>query len=275
MLLGTKKTLHDLTTEALLEKQGSVADIQTFLKTQNTSASVQGIYKALRELIAEDIVVKQKKSYAINSVWRGKIANLVSERTRLTLSAGEQTIYRFRKLDHLDAFWKHTLADIESETKQFPVFHFTPHQFWSFVPGRTQSEFEYYQTLNKEKVHAYTIVGGETMLDKDVKKILASLFHQVHLDATVSFNRRDHISAIGPYVVITRISKTLAEKTDELYEKITEESLLKENLAGLFKNPGSIIMIVEHNESKAKKLRKMMAKNFYIPSELKEKFDLF
>jgi hypothetical protein len=45
--------------------------------------------------------------------------------------------------------------------------------------------------------------------------------------------------------------------------------------AGSFKKPGPIVMTMEHNEEKAKKLRKRMAKDFYIPRELQERFELF
>jgi hypothetical protein len=42
-----------------------------------------------------------------------------------------------------------------------------------------------------------------------------------------------------------------------------------------FKKSGVIIMSVEHNDDKAKKLRKKMSADFHISRELRERFDLF
>jgi predicted transcriptional regulator len=65
MLLGTKKTLYDHITEALLGNPMNVSQITLYLERAGVSATVQGIYKTLRELVAEDIVVKQKKNYSV------------------------------------------------------------------------------------------------------------------------------------------------------------------------------------------------------------------
>lgn len=275
MLLGTRKTLYDHIIEALLQKEGTVADILNFLKTKNISATIQGIYKALRELITEDIVVKQKKIYGISNVWRKKIENLVSEKDPFKLSPGEQTIYRFKKLDHVDAFWKHTLTDIEKEYEYFPVFEFTPHQFWSYVPGRKESEQEHYEDLKNKKSEVFTYIGGTSLFDKIIKESFKNDQHQVHLDTDVSFNRRDHIFTLGSYVITTRISKSLAENVDELYENTPDEKTLEEKLAELFRKPSSVTIVIENTTQKAKKFRKKMSVYFYVSKELRDKFDLF
>jgi hypothetical protein len=238
-------------------------------------ASVQGIYKTLRELVSEDIVVKQKKNYSVSSVWREKLTRMVSQREPFALSEGEEVVYRFNKMDHTDAFWKHTFADLAIGVKDFPVFHFTPRQFWSFVPGRRESELEYYKNLERSQIHAYTVIGGESELDKEAQQLLKNSFHQVHLDSAINFNRRDHLSVIGPYIITTRVSVTLARVTDRLYETCFTEKELQEKLEPEFKKHGSVIMTVEYNEDKAKKMRKKMSADFHIPRELRETFELF
>ncbi|MBL7045623.1 MAG: hypothetical protein ISR99_01135 [Parcubacteria group bacterium] len=39
--------------------------------------------------------------------------------------------------------------------------------------------------------------------------------------------------------------------------------------------PQKIKIVIENNPNKAKKLRKQLSKNFYIPSELREEYELF
>ena len=275
MLLGTKKTLYDHMTEALLGNSMSVSQIQEFLDTQKIPATVQGIYKALRELIAEDVVVKQKKNYSINSFWRKKLEELISIRPPFKLSPGEYVSYRFMKLDHLDMFWKHIITDIQAGLGSYPVFHGNPHNFWYLVPNRKHSEEKYRETLSDEHKQVFTLVGGTTELDKKNKIIFNNKFQQFHFDTNYPFNRRDHLSVIGPYIITTRVSVSLARVTDRLYETCFTEQELAEKLEPEFKKYGTVVMTVEHNEEKAKAMRKRMSKDFHIPRELRETFDLF
>lgn len=275
MLLGTRKTLFDHIIEALLEKAYSVTELDALLKKNNVHVTVQGIYKTLRELMSDDIVVKQKTRYSVNNVWRGKLEKIVSQRSLFLLTPGEEVVYKFQKLEHLDAFWKHTLSDIEQQSNHFPVFHFTPHQFWSYVPGRAESESEYYRDLAREHTHVYTLIGGDTLLDRKAQRLLKNDSHQVHLDPGISFNRRDHVSAIGDYVITTRIMVGLAKLIDDDYSAINHEPELVARLIPYFKKYGAVKLTIEHNTEKAKKLRKRLSADFHISREVRERFDLF
>lgn len=275
MILGTKKTLYDHITEALLRGPLDVSQIQGYLKDRKTPASVQGIYKTLRELIGEDIVVKQKKNYLISNVWRNKLSSIVSQRPPFKLSEDEQTVYQFNKIDHLDMFWKHIIEDIQNEMMGHPMFHGNPHNFWYFVPGREQSEDEYYQNFAKTETYVFSVIGGVSLIDKKLKQDHIHNFQQFHFEKNYPFNRRDHLSVIGPYIVNVRVSVSLARVTDQLYETCFTEHELQEKLIPVFKKHGKVVMSVEHNEQKAKKLRKKMAADFHIPRSIRETFDLF
>jgi hypothetical protein len=275
MLLGTKKTLYDHITEALLGNSMTVSQLQKYLEDLSVPATVQGIYKALRELIGEDVIVKQKKSYLVSNVWREKLEQLVSQRPPFKLSESERTVYNFSKLENLDMFWKHIITDIQNEFESFPVFHANPHNFWYLVPGRNRSEEEYRNTFPETKRFAFTIIGGNTSFDKDQKFKYEHDYQQFHFENDYPFNRRDHLSVIGPYIITTRVSVNLARVTDRLYETCFTEQELIEKLEPIFKKSGAIVMTVEHNEEKAKKLRKKMSADFHIPREVREKFELF
>lgn len=274
MLLGTRKTLYDHIMELLLEKETNVPDISTCLERLEVKATIQGIYKALRELIAEDIVVKQKKLYSINSVWRSKASNLLREQYRFKLSPGEEVAYRFNKIAHLDAFWKHTLNDIQKEIGTYPTFAFLPHQFWYFIEGRTESEIEYEEAFSKEKIFYFSVIGADTLLDRNIKTTLENKFHQISLQSKSSFSRRDHVSVMKDYVITTRISKHLAQEIDKLYDIEKDLVSFTEKLHTLLKRPDVIQMIVVHNQKKALALRRTLSKTFYIPKEIQNEFDV-
>ena len=275
MLLGTKKTLYDHIVERLLEKEASVSNIEADLMGKNIQASIQGIYKALRELITEDIVVKQKKVYSISNIWREKVSNLTSNKYQFKLSPDEQAVYQFNKLEHLDAFWKHTLADIRNEVGDFPTFDYIPHQFWAHVPGRQESESEYYKTFEKGNIYLFTTVGGATLFDKEEKVAQQTELNQIANAENDTFERQDNNTVMNSYVVTTKISKKLSSHIDSAYELAKDREELDMLLKQAFRTPGKLKITMEHNKNKATKLRKKFSADFYIPKELREKFDLF
>lgn len=276
MILGTRKTLNDHITEALLGKSLSVHELQAYLGAKNTNVTVQGIYKALRELIGEDIVVKHKKTYSISTIWRDKLNQLTgTQEYSFKLSPNKKVSYTFNKLEHIDAFWKHSLNDLDKETGDCPTFDFCPHNFWLFVPGRYDSEIEYVNSFLRDKKYIFSIIGGDTQFDKERKRDYTHDFHKINLDTDIDINRRDHITVMGPYIITTRVSLSLAQQTDKLYDSAQNQEELEQGLQKVFKRPGTILMTIEHKQQKAKKLRKRIAKDFYVPRELIEKFDLF
>lgn len=275
MLLGTKKTLYDHIIEALLGSPMSVSQISEYLISKKVPASIQGIYKTLRELLAEDILVKQKMVYSISNVWRDRLLKMVSQDFGFKLQPNEEISYKFNTIENTDAFWKHMFQDIRNEIGKFPVFHFTPHQYWLMIPSRKQSEEDYYKKYEQEQIYSFNIIGGETIFDKERKQELSSPFNQVSIDREINFNRRDHLSVIGPYIITTRVSVTLARVTDRLYETCFTEDELAKKLEPEFKKHGTVVMTVEHNQDKANKLRKKMSADFHIPREVREAFDLF
>lgn len=275
MLLGTTKNLSDHILEALLEKEGTVLTIETWLKLRNIKVTIQGVYKALRELIKEDIVVKHKKNYSINNVWREKVGKLFSSKYQFKLSPGEQIIYRFNKIIHLDAFWKSTLSDIQKETGDYPTFDAVPHQFWFYAEGRRESEVEYHTSFDTKKIYLFSIIGGTTEMDKKMKALMQSEFHQVHLTDKTPFTLRDNITVMDSYIIVTKISNALATAINTVYKSISSEQELKTRLNELYKKPGIIKLTIEHNQKKAMILRKKMSHNFYIPKAVQKKFTLY
>lgn len=275
MLLGTTKTLSDHILEALLEKEGTALSIETWLKSKNIKVTIQGVYKALRELIKEDIVIKHKKFYSINNVWREKVGELFSPKYQFKLSSGERVMYRFNKIIHLDAFWKSTLSDIQKETGDYPTFDAVPHQFWFYADGRRESEVEYHTSFDTKKIHLFSIIGGTTAMDKKMKSVMQSEYHQVHLTDKSPFAIRDNITVMDSYIIVTKISSTLATAIDTAYKNISNEHELAKKLNELYKKPGIIKLTIENNQKKAMMFRKKMSHNFYIPKTIQKKFNLY
>lgn len=272
MILGAKRTLTDRVLESILQGNATALDIQNNLEV---SASIQGIYKALRELISENIILKQGKKYFINNKWHNEVKRLISKKDVFVLQPGEEIRYKFKKIQNTDAFWKNMFVDISATTGHYPVFSFLPHQFWILLKERGQSELEYHQELDSKKIHSYTLIGGETEFDRLAKNKLTSTYHELHLDNKTSFTNRDYLVILNDYIIITRIPSQAANSLDDLYQQAKTEKELADGLEKIFSKATNITIIVKRDKTKAQKIRKTISKDFYIPKELKEKFDLF
>jgi hypothetical protein len=275
MILGAKTTLTDQVLEHILKENSTAIDIQRALETENKAATIQGIYKALRELISENIILKHGKNYFINNKWRGDVEKLITHGSHFILHPGEEVKYKFKKIESTDIFWKNIFSDIGEETGKFPVFHFNPHQFWILIKERRQSEIDYYNNLDKKNIFDYTLIGGKTEFDNNAKKLLTSKYHQLYVDDKTSFNSRDHISIFKDYIIITRLPNSFVIAIDNLYKKCKSEEELTIGLEKVFKKSGNIVIIIKNSPEKAKKLRKVISRDLYISKELKEQFNLF
>lgn len=264
MILGKKKNLHDHILEKLLQKDSDVPSINNYLESKKVFVTIQGVYKALRELLAEDVIVKNRHVFSVNNIWKNKLSNLMSNKKPFFLEEGEVLQYKFNNIRHLDSFWKHTLIDIQEEIGSEATFAWLPHQFWWYIEGREISEVEYEEQFLKNKIKYFSTIGGTSVLDKTYKVNNQNAFHQIHLENSISLNRRDHISIIGDYVITTRISSNLSKSIDSLYKNILEESLLKSELNLLLKKSAKTILIVEKNKSKANKIKSKFKKYFVM-----------
>jgi len=229
----------------------------------------------LRELISENIILKHGKDYFINNDWRSDIEKLITQRHRFILCPGEEVKYKFKKIESTDIFWKNVFGDIGDEIGKFPVFHFTPHQFWILIKERSQSELDYYNELNKKSISGYTLIGGETEFDDQARKLLTSEHHHLHIDDKSNFNIRDHVSILNNYIITTRLPKSFAVAIDVLYKKCKSVAELAAGLEKVFKKSGNIVMIIKNSPEKARRLRKSISKDFYVEKDLKESFNLF
>lgn len=275
MILGSKMTLTDQVLENILRGKTGANEIQNNLQKSGINVTIQGIYKALRELISSDVVLKQEKKYFINNEWRSNIERLVVRQGGKFLCPGDEVKYKFNKIENADVFWKNMFSDIEYEIGKFPAFHFLPHQFFILIKERKQSELDYYNELNKKGISGYTLIGGETAFDISAKEKLTSEFHQSHIDNNTVFNDRDYISVLGDYIIITRIPASFAKEIDRAYKMSRSEEDLTSKIENIFQKKGRLLIIVKNSPEKAKKIRKAISKNFYIPKEVKKDFDIF
>lgn len=207
------------------------------VKSIKPGITKQAFYFALRKLIKEEIVVKYGKKVMLNQIWidrlnefvkkveknylenykKSKVKNDVSE-----ISEGDRIIYLFKDLNLFDAFWNHVFSIIVKKTNVFaPLYLYNPHDWFLF--SREKSEKYMYSWIKRRKPKTYFAIGGNTDLDKTVRKSYSSNSIEIATGERMVFEENYYLAIIGNYLVETFLDKKLADRINVIYNKEEDE----------------------------------------------------
>ncbi|MFA7302647.1 MAG: hypothetical protein WC030_02770 [Candidatus Paceibacterota bacterium] len=263
MLYAGSKEIEERVVEVLVEGRETVKSLLAYLNTERKDVSLRGVYKAVTNLTKAGVVLKVGKKVMLNHEWVQGVADRLGAPAVPLIARGERAVYTFTSLDHLDAFWKSTVWPLERAVEAREVFFYNPHDFWALLPARKESEEAYYRHFGPEQQGFFTI-GSESQADLTFKRTYQTEFLQINLGKITSIRSTDHVTVLGSYIILARLSKAVAERIDALYASgKTAEGFLPE-LLKICARPGKIRLVLENNPKKADKLKKLLAKDFYF-----------
>ncbi len=275
MIYSEHKETKDNVVEMLLHKRCTVKELHQRLSEKGTTCSLQAVYDAVRSLIHAGVVIKQKTQYVVSSEWKKNvIREFYDIPAEPVLEPGESQRYIFRSVSQLDKFWKHTNAVFMNMFEEEPFFFYDPHEFWLHIPGQIDSQRTFLQGFNQDNRLGVILIGDHTPLDQTYKQNMQD-YVQVHLDASVHFRRTEHITVVNDFIVVTKIPIDVAEQIDSVYQSTTSEEQLQRELQHIFAKEMRMTVTVTNNRQKAKKLRKRIARDVYVPLSLRKQFDLY
>ncbi len=271
MLLGTQKGISEIIVSFLAMGSHNTKDLQTKVQGKK-KVTKQAFYKALRELVAQEIVLKNKQLVLLNNSWVNKLHNFVATidehyqtqaaNSLFNLSEGESLIYHFKSIPNLDALWMHYFYLIAKQEKNADIVMYNPHEFWSLV--RFEEEQALYKWTKDNKRKTYLIVGNNSTLDKTTTSYIQKYNVQMMYETKSLFKETYYYAIIGDYVLTTIIDQRTAHLIDSLYKKYSSWSIeaaaeMEKILAGLRKSK----VIIQKNRNKAEKLHKMLVKKYF------------
>ncbi len=276
MLLSKKESNEDRIIRFLLGKEQSVKNLSKSLQHEGISVTIQGIYKLLRGLIGEEIVIKRGNLYSLSEEWRGKVIDTFEERqNRFELAEGESVRLDLASLVHLDQQWKNIVLPLHEAHPLFPIFFYNPHEIWIHLnESRKKSEYAYYASFRENKSYAFCLFGGNTIHDQNMKKELQNEYLQIALGIE-QFPRTDYPTIFGDYIITTRLSTRLTQEIEAAYQESGDTNSLERRLQKIGIEKKKVRLIIERDRAKAKKLRKKLSKEFFVPQILIKEFDLY
>lgn len=277
MIVNKKFTIAPFTSplqEELLRilSQGAIDGADLLAKVSlKTTTTKQGLYKALRNLLQNEIAIKEGRYYSLNKVWLTRFRDFIEEgENNLGISLPFQNssinarkVITFKDAEALDIYWGHLYLSLRNKFKGSIFFFYNRHN-WS-IYERPHSEGYLYQSSIKEGNKVMITLGANTLIAQKFKKDFAKNNIQITIDGKFLVPKTDHICIIEDYFILTRYDKKTVALIDSLFDKAisfgeTETRELHRILLSC-KKPK---IIITKNIKKANTWRRRLAKNFVI-----------
>lgn len=269
MLLSRNKDISETIISLLAAGPMESMALQT--KVQESKAvTKQAFYKSLRALIADEIILKNKRMVLLNNAWVNKLHGFIETidqnyRTSASLpllKEGESLVYHFRSIASLDALWMHYFYLIAKQEKEADIVMYNPHEFWSLV--RFEEEQEMYKWLQDNKRISYTIIGNNSELDKNTTAYIKKFGIEMMYEEKPSFKETYYYAVIGNYVLTTVLDQATTRSIHALYAKYSSWSKeASDEIQLIISKLKKSKVIIEKNKKKAEKLHRMLVKKYF------------
>ena len=264
MIFSRTETLEDLIVRQALASNISIKELHSEL-SRGSKLSIRAIYKSVDKLLDAGVLLKVGKRVIVDAEWKRTITERLKTQPIATPSVGERITHSFVSFGHLDSFWKTVVLPIEEKDSSTEIFFYNPHDFWAYMPERKGSEEAYYSHFTTEKRRGFFTLGGEFEADMDFKRKYQDEYLQIDTREVAYLKRNEHLTLMGSLIITVRLSRMIAARIDELYASNRSIKDILPELLAVCRAPGTIKFIIENNPTKAKKLRKILARNFYFP----------
>lgn len=268
------KTIEEKALHYFLTAENTAKAFKKHLESEGLKITIQGIYKSLNKLLKEEVLVKNKKKFSVSREWIERlITELGGTDQYIDLKDGESILYSFETLNQLDAYWKHIIASINREYPEDPMFFYEPHEIWIFQENRGESQEYFLKNLNKNKRQGFMRIGGNTSGDMEYKKRFQGEFLQI--DTSDKKPIDNFMTVVGDYLITTKLPRKTLEQIENIFSKNLSWENMRNTLGEILDKKQKVKFYLEKNKEKAKKYRKKIAENFYVPQDLIKKYDLF
>jgi hypothetical protein len=276
MLFTARESLEDIIIRLISKGKTTPEQLYEYISEHEKNCTIQAVYKALRYLIKSSVIVKSGKQLELSQEWIDTLSQAFSTQTNLPkLADGESAVYNYKSLINLDAYWKHLMKALEDKFSQSPIFLYSPYHIWYHISERTQSEADYFNSYQINKRYGFFVIGNSTTIDQNFKKKFQSEYLQIDTWTKTPFNNDDYLTIMDDYIIYSILDKKLTRAIESYYFSNLPLEQATERLNQVLSAPSKSKIKIERNSKKAKRLRKQLSKNFFIPKGLKEKFELF
>ncbi len=267
--------------ESLYRGSMKTSDLIAFLSKGDDGPTLQGIYKSLRLLRKQQIVILHNRVAMLNSAWLAELQRfaLLAEHSSprpasdsghfLQMRDGDRITYEFKNPIQVDIFWNHVLYILFDALPGQDRWYAYASHCWFLLARRTE-ELSLRDHMNKRGIRYLFTVGHKTSVDRSVIRDFDGLMSQCYMLNTPLFRERaNHLGIVlnvfGDYVVEAHYDERVTGQIESFYKRtsnLTQEKA--KELEQIVSQRSRIKFVIFKNTAKAKRLSKMFEKFFYF-----------
>lgn len=269
MLYSSRPQIADQIIDTLAE---GTLDTLVLLEKLNKKHSVtkQGFYRALRTLLKDEVVTKNKQLVFLSPIWINKMKQF-TERVGggvhendadriLNMEEGDSAVFKFKSITDLYFLWIHYFQ-LFAQRIEGPIVYYNSHNFWALV--RSDIENSFYEWVKSNGKKTYCVIGHTTPLDRTTSTYLHTEYGIELAFENVSIDHHVYPTVFGDYVVSTVLDTNTAKAIDNVYKKYPKwEPVVEEELKEIISRMRRSKVVIERNKKKAELLRKKLMKYF-------------
>lgn len=239
-----------------------------------SNSSKQAVYKSLKDLRENEIVIYKREEASLSSLWLKKINDFLEKAENeykvddgrlniLSLKEGEKVSYNFNSFNATDIFWAHAFNIFYNNIdKNTPTLIYNPHEW--FLLAREESEVYLFNKYKKDNKILYSYISHEDFLDKYVKKYFDGIHTKYYCQSKKLFkNDNYYVNVFGDFIIEVWLDKKVSAEIDLFYENTKElNEGSKNELLNIINKKGKNKLVISKNKKKSEDVRKFFGKYF-------------
>lgn len=270
-LLGKKKTVKDHIISILSSEWPLTSRklYNTLTKKYNLSVSYQAVHKAIKELVASGIVVKNSKELQLNLDWINEVKGF-SERIgemyenggnkihELNLEEGEVLTIKFNSIAEMDKLLYYVLVKENCrQDRPDKCYNYWNYEYWPFFFMNDMIDFS---SRIPHKENFFTILRNNTIVEKWTKKFYEKIGMHVKIGLNVA---NFDFTAFGDEFYQIFFPEELMKKLDKIFSNIKDmKDVDLDELKNIRECKNEIYMIFGKNKVIAEHLRNLFLNHF-------------
>lgn len=272
-----KKNTGKIIIDHLLPGQSTTQPLVTTVALQSKS-SIQAVYKSLRLLRKEGVVMVHNKHASLSLIWIhrelerfrfAEYSHYANKDLSSSLSKDRTKVsFKFTTISELDLFWTHSYTILAKQLDStIPRYMLTPHDFFLYAREETDT---FWMSINITKEHTTRLVlthpyPADKLATKLRKQRKDSPFEFLFDENPLKQPSHVYINLLGPYIFKGTFDIHISKNLESIIERIHKLPPQQEELEALdliLHEKGNFTLSIERSEARANKARNKLDKYF-------------
>ncbi|MCB9029496.1 MAG: hypothetical protein H6619_00455 [Deltaproteobacteria bacterium] len=234
--------------------------------------SKQALYKELRRLEDDGVVVRASGVYTIRLAWILQLSSFANKLHQLFLETESLLStfefkdgiekWEFSDLHRADLFWTQLIIALLPRNRSQKIFSWIPHPWFHLVHADREKEF--WNAVAIYEPEFYVSVAGDTPLDREWANLTDSSSSKVFFGKPPLYHSNlNSFELHGDFLVEVKLDKETAEEIEQIFISVPKLSSFKpQQLMQLLGKERKIIISLEHNTDRIETFRRLFSEHF-------------